>query len=185
MLGITDLKVGTKITLGDEPYVILSYSQSKMGRGGSIVKVKIKNLKNGSTLDKTFQGAEKIDTAVIEKSGATYLYKDENDAHFMDSNSFDQFKIPLSQLGEQKDYLVEGSAIDILYFENRPINIDMPVKMNFKVISAPPSVKGNSQGSVTKDVTIETGAKVATPIFINENDTIVVDTRTGTYVERG
>ena len=185
MYSITDLKTGTKIALGSDPFVVLSYSQSKMGRGGSVVKVKIKNLKTGATLDKTFQGAEKISSADLSKKKATFLYLDGTDAHFMDSETFEQFSLPVSQIGEQKNYLKEELAVDVLYFQNSPINIELPIKMKFKVKSAPPAVKGNSAGSVTKKITLESDLVVDTPIFIKENDTIVVDTRTGTYVERG
>jgi elongation factor P len=185
MLSITDLKTGTKISIGDEPYIVLSYSQSKMGRGGSIVKVKIKNLKTGSTLSKTYQGAEKIDEASLSKKSAQFLYSDNSDAYFMDSASFEQFSIPLSQIGEQKNYLVEGTETDILYYNNQPINIDLPIKMKFKVTEAPPGVRGNTAGAATKPVVIETGTKVDTPLFIKVGDIIVVDTRDGKYVERG
>jgi len=105
MYNITDLKTGTKITLGNDPFVVLSYAQSKMGRGGSVVKVKIKNLKTGATLDKTFQGAEKIAPADLSRKKATFLYVDDADAHFMDSESFEQFSLPLSQIGDTKSYL--------------------------------------------------------------------------------
>ena len=185
MLSITDLKTGTKISIGDEPYIVLSYSQSKMGRGGSVVKVKIKNLKTGSSLSKTYQGAEKIDEAELNQKSAQFLYLDDLNAYFMDSDSFEQFSIPLSQIGEQKSYLVEGTETDILYYNDQPINIELPIKMKFKVKEAPPGVRGNTAGTATKPVIIETGTKVDTPLFIKVGDIIVVDTRDGKYVERG
>lgn len=184
MLGITDLKVGTKITYEDDPYVILSYSHSKMGRGGAVVKTKMRNLKTGSTVDKTFQGAEKIDTADLSKKTATYLYSDNEEAHFMDSESYDQFSLPLSKIGEQKQYLTENFAVDILYFGSEPLNIELPIKMKFKVVSAPPAIKGNTASAVAKKVTLDTGASVDAPVFIKEGDWIVVDIRDGSYVER-
>lgn len=185
MLSITDLKTGTKFSLHNEPYIVLSYAQSKMGRGGSVVKVKIKNLITGATLQKTYQGAEKIGEADLSKKSAQFLYADENGANFMDMESYEQFTIPLSQIGEQKNFLVEGTETDILYYNNRPINVELPIKMNFKVSEAPPGVKGNTAGTATKPVIIETGIKVDTPLFIKEGDIIVVDTRDGSYVERG
>jgi elongation factor P len=184
MLSITDLKTGTKLTLSNEPYIVLSYYHSKMGRGGAVVKTKLKNLKTGATIDKTFQGADKIDEAEIVKKNATYLYSDEERAYFMDAESFDQFEISLEKVGDDKKYLIENSNIDILYFNNEPMNVELPIKMTFKVESAPPGVKGNSSGGVTKKITIETGTQVDAPLFIKANDNIVVDTRTGTYVER-
>ncbi|MFA4995800.1 MAG: elongation factor P [Patescibacteria group bacterium] len=184
MLSITNLKNGTKITLTGEPYVVLSYYHSKMGRGGAVVKTKLKNLKTGGVIDKTFQGADKVEEANLTKRNATYLYSDENSSYFMDTESYDQFEISLEKVGDDKKYLVENSSVDLLYFNNEPINIELPIKMTFKVVSAPPAVKGNSAGSVTKKVTIETGTQVDAPLFIKENDKIVVDTRSGSYVER-
>jgi elongation factor P len=185
MLAITDLKNGTKFIFSGDPYVVLNYSQSKMGRGGSVVKVKIKNLKTGATLSKTFQGTEKFEPADLVRKNATYLYTDDADTYFMDATTFDQFSLPLSQIGEEKKFLVENTPVDIIYFKDAPINIDLPIKMNFKVTSAPPAVKGNSAGAITKKIVLSTGAEIDAPIFIKEDDTIVVDTRTGTYVERG
>jgi elongation factor P len=185
MLSITDLKVGTKLTLDNDPYVVLSYAQSKQGRGGSVVKTKIKNLKTGATIDKTFQGADRVDEAELSKKSATYLYNDNQTAFFMDNESYEQFEIPLEKIGESKKFLVENSPTDVLFFQNEPINIELPIKMKFKVTSAPPAVKGNSQGTINKKVTLETGASIDAPLFVKEGDTIVVDTRDGSYVERG
>jgi len=184
MLSITDLKTGTKITLENEPYIVLSYSHAKMGRGGAVVKTKLKNLKNGAVIDKTFQGADKIEEADLSNKSATYLYSDSSAAFFMDSATFDQFEIPLEKISDSKKYLIENSNIDILYYNNEPINIELPIKMAFTVISAPPGVRGNSAGTVTNKVTIETGATVDAPLFVKEGDKIVVDTRDGSYVER-
>lgn len=184
MLSITNLKTGTKITLGDEPYSVASYSHSKMGRGGAVVKTKLKNLITGATIDKTFQGADKVEEAALSKKTATYLYSDEEKAYFMDPETFDQFEISAETVGDLKKYLSESSPVDILYFNNKPINIELPIKMTFRVVSAPPAVKGNSAGSITKKVTLETGISVDVPIFIKENDKIVIDIRDNSYVER-
>jgi len=184
MLSITDLKTGTKLTLDNDPYIVVSYYHSKMGRGGAVVKTKLKNLRSGSTIDKTFQGADKVEEANLSKKAAMYLYCDDADAYFMDNEAFDQFSLPLAKIGAQKEYLVENSNVDILYFDSEPLNIELPIKMTFKVISAPPAVKGNSAGSITKKVTIETGAIVDAPIFIKDGDKIVVNTADGSYVER-
>jgi len=184
MLGITDLKTGTKISYEGDPYVVVSYSHSKMGRGGAVVKTKLKNLRSGATIDKTFQGADKVDEARLDKKTAMFLYADEENANFMDNETFDQFTIPVAKIGDQKKYLIENANVDILTYENEPLNIELPIKMAFQVISAPPAVKGNTASAVTKKVTIETGAIVDTPVFIKESDKIVVDTRDGSYVER-
>lgn len=185
MLSITDLKAGTKFIMDGDPYVVLTYAQSKMGRGGSVVKTKVKNLKTGNVLSKTFQGAEKLEPAELERKKATFLYSDDADSNFMDQNTYEQFALSNTQLGDQRNFLREGADVDIIYFKNEAINIDLPIKLTFSVISAPPGVKGNSTSTVTKKVTLETGAQVDTPLFIKEGDKIVVDTRDGSYVERG
>ncbi|MFA7253021.1 MAG: elongation factor P [Patescibacteria group bacterium] len=184
MLSITDLKTGTKFTMEGDPYMVVSYSHSKMGRGGAVVKTKIKNLRTGSTIDKTFQGADKVGEADLSKKSAVYLYSDEKDAFFMDNETYDQFTLPLSKIGDQKQWLVENSNVDILYYGSDPLNIELPIKMKFKVTSAPPAIKGNTASAVTKKVTLETGAVVDAPVFIKEDDFIVVDIRVGSYVER-
>ena len=184
MLSITDLKTGTKLTMDNDPYVVVSYYHSKMGRGGAVVKTKLKNLRTGGTIDKTFQGADKVEEADLSKKTVMYLYSDESDAYFMDNESYDQFTLPLSKIGSQKQFLVDNSNVDILYFQDKPLNIELPIKMIFDVISAPPAVKGNTASSITKKVTLSTGASVDAPIFIKEGDKIVVNTSDCSYVER-
>ena len=184
MLGITELKNGTKFIFEGEPFSVLKYEQSKMGRGGSIVKVRIQNLKTGAVFTKTFQGAEKLLPADLSKTRATFLYLDSDVANFMDLTSYEQFSIPTVQIGDQKYYLKEGAEVDILNFQNEAINIELPIKMDFLVVEAPPAVRGNSAGTVTKKVKLETGTEVDTPLFVKEGDIIVVDTRDGSYVER-
>jgi len=184
MLNITNLKCGTKIKLEGDPYVVVSYYHSKMGRGGAVVKTKLKNLRTGSTVEKTFQGADKAEGADLTKRNAAFLFFDTESANFMDNETFDQFSIPLSKIGDQKQYLIENSTVDILYFDDEPLNIELPIKMVFKVISAPPAVKGNTASAVTKKVTIETGMIIDVPVFIKEGDNIRVNTGDGSYVER-
>lgn len=184
MLSITDLKTGTKFSMDNDPYIVVSYYHSKMGRGGAVVKTKIRNLRTGSIIDKTFQGADKVDEADLSKKTAMYLYSDEEYAYFMDNESYEQFTLPIEKISDQKQYLIENSTVDILYFGEEPLAIELPIKMKFKVISAPPAVKGNTAGAVTKKVTLETGAISDVPVFIKEDDIIVVDTRDGSYVER-
>ena len=184
MLSITDLKTGTKFTMDNDPYMVISYSHSKMGRGGAVVKTKLKNLRTGANIDKTFQGADKVGEADLSKKTVMFLYCDETDAFFMDNESYEQFTLPIEKIGEQRQYLVENANVDILYFGNEPVNIELPIKMTFSVTSAPPAVKGNTASAVTKKVTIETGGIVDAPVFIKEGDRIVVDTRDSSYVER-
>jgi len=184
MLSITQLKTGVKITIDGQPYTVLSYLHSKQGRGGAVVKTKLKNLMTGATLDKTFQGSDKVDEAALSHKDATYLYREGDNFLFMDDVSFEQFSIDLSRIADQAHFLVEGTKTSILYFDDQPINIELPIKMEFKVVEAPPGVKGNTASGATKSVKLETGISVPVPLFINVGDKIRLDTRTGQYLER-
>ena len=184
MLNFNEIKTGRVIKANGEPFIIIKTDHHKMGRGGAVLKVKCRNLINGNILEQTYQGAEKAEEADTETKKANFLYKDKEEAYFMDNASYEQFNLPLEELGEQIGFLKDGVDVDVLYFENRPVSIKLPIKMDFKVTSAPPGVKGNSAGNVNKQVEIETGAKINVPMFINEGDIIRINTDTGEYVER-
>lgn len=192
MLSITDLKVGTKVIIDGDPCVVTFSEHSKQGRGGAVVRTRLKNLITGNTVSKTFQGAEKVEPAELSHKSAQFLYSDTENAYFMDNSNFEQFELPASKLADQIGFLSENSPAEILYFNDpstplgtgKPIGIELPIKMTFEVTDAPPSVKGNSAGTVTKLVTINTGSHVAVPLFIKPGDKITLDTRTNSYIER-
>jgi len=184
MLSIKEIKIGKIILVNDEPYIIVKADHHKMGRGGAVLKTKLKNLINGNTLEKTFQGNDKTAEADISKKKANYMYKDEQDAFLMDNESFEQFSVPLDQIGEKQRFLKDDIDVDVLYFNGEAMTIDLPIKMEFKVTSAPPGVKGNSAGNVTKQIELETGTTINAPLFIDEGEIIKVNTDTGEYVER-
>lgn len=184
MLSINDLKIGTKIIFNHAPFQVILAQHSKLGRGGGILRAKMKNLTNGTVIEKTFAGQEKVEEAHLETRASQFLYHDENEYFFMDSDSFEQFTLNKSQLGSLANFLKEGENVGILYFQENPINIQLPIKINLKVTYTEPGFKGNTASTVTKPATLETGAQVKVPLFIKENDEIVVDTRTGEYVER-
>ena len=184
MLNFNEIKTGKVIKLNAEPYIIIRTDHHKMGRGGAVLKIKCRNLINGNVLEKTYQGTEKAEEAETETKKANFMYKDKEEAYFMDNTSYEQFNLPVEEIGEAAEFLKDGTDVDVLYFENKPVSISLPIKMEFKVISAPPGVKGNSAGNVNKQVELETGAKINVPMFINEGDIIRVNTETGEYVER-
>lgn len=184
MYGITELKKGTVIELDGTPFQVVDYAQKVMGRGGSIVNIKIKSLKDGRVLDKTFKGNERVSAAEIERKAAQFLYADDSGANFMDRQTYEQFAIGQDALGDCLNYLPEGADASIQLFEGQPIGIEMPVKVKLKVAQAPDVVRGDTQSTVQKQVELETGATIQAPIFIKTGDTIVVDTRDGSYVER-
>ena len=185
MLTINDLKIGTKIIFNGEPHQVIFAQHSKQGRAGGILRSKIKNLINGAIIDKTFAGQEKLEPAELEMRPAQFLYADGEKCYFMDGQSFEQFEISLKQVGDQVKFLKEGENIDIVYFHDAPINLQLPTKIKFKVTYTEPGFKGNTASTVQKPATLETGAQINVPLFIKEGDQIVVDTRDGQYVERG
>lgn len=183
-LGIGEVKTGKFIVWNDEPLVVLYREHSKTGRAGAVLRTKLKNLITGAVLEKTFQGSEKIENADIATSKAQYLYAEGKNYFFMDSETFDQFSLSKDVLADAVLYLVEGTEVNILNFNGNPINIQIPVKVTLKVVEAPPGIKGDTVSSGTKSVTLETGLKVNTPLFVKEGDKIVVNTERGEYVSR-
>lgn len=184
MLNFNEIKTGKVIKVNAEPYIIIKTDHHKMGRGGAVLKIKCRNLINGNVLERTYQGSEKAEEAETETKKANFMYKDKDEAYFMDNDSYEQFNLHLEEIGEAAKFLKDGTDVDVLYFENKPVSISLPVKMDFKVVSAPPGIKGNSAGNVNKQVEIETGAVLNVPMFINEGDVIRINTDTGEYVER-
>jgi elongation factor P len=184
MLSLSDIKVGKIIVVNNGPYVVTKADHHKVARGGAVLNVKLKNLIDGSVLPKTFQGSDKVEAADTQKKKANFMYLDADNANFMDNETYEQFTIDLEAVGNKAKFLKEGTDVDILYFDDNPVAIELPIKMKFKVTEAPPGVKGNSAGNVTKKVTIETGAEITAPLFINEGDEIVVNTDKEEYAER-
>jgi len=184
MLGLTDLKLGRAIAINDEPYQVVFTQHIKQARGGAVVKTKLKNLITGSTLEKTFSGADSIEEADLSHSRANFLYKQGDDYFFMDGQTFEQFQFNADSLGQMTDYLKDGQEVDVLIYNEQPVAVNLPTKITLEVTSAPEGVKGNSAGAITKTVTLETGVEVRTPLFIKAGDKIIVNTETGEYVER-
>lgn len=184
MYSITDLKKDTLIQLDGQPFKVIDYMQKQMGRGGSIVNVKLKNLVNGSVLDKTFKGNEKIEAADIERFKVQFLYPEGTKLNFMNTKTYDQFTVEKELIGSSAQFLTEGLECDSISFNGNPISVELPIKIDVKVSSAPDVVRGDTQSTVMKTVELENGSEIQTPIFIKTGDTIVVDTRDGSYVER-
>jgi elongation factor P len=184
MLSLNEIKTGKVIQINNEPFLITRTDHHKMGRGGAVLKTKLRNLITGNVLDRTFQGNDKAEEVEVEKKKANYMYKDEDNANFMDNDTYEQFIIPINQIGDKQKFLKDDTEVTVLYFDNKPVAIDLPIKIELKVVSAPPGVKGNSAGNVMKQVELETGTTINAPLFINEGDIIRVNTETGEYVER-
>lgn len=181
---MNDLKVGTTFKMDGNPYIVVKTSHLKMGRGSAVLQAKIKNIKTGATLERNFKPADKFEEADLNKNKADYLYTENDKSYFMDEN-YEQFFLEKSLIADQLKFLKESATVDILFFEDNAINVELPPKVDLKVIQAPPAVRGDTaQGSVNKSVKLETGAEINVPIFVKENDIIRINTETGEYVER-
>jgi elongation factor P len=184
MLNLSDIKTGKSLSINNEPYLVIFHQHSKMGRAGAVLRTKLRNLRSGTVMEKTFQGSDKIEEAEMAKSKAQYLYQEGDNYFFMDNVNFEQFSLPKSVLGDLTNYLIEGTEVTILVHGTTPINIELPVKMDFRVVEAPPAIKGNTADGGNKLVTLETGIQVNTPLFVKEGDIIRINTDTGEYSER-
>lgn len=180
----TDLKKGTICQIDGKPYRVVEYGQKVMGRGGSIVNVKLKNLIDGSVIPKTFKGQDKIEPADVSSRTVQYLYSDGSDFFFMDPTSFEQFQLPADVVDEASDYLKEGDELSLQFFGGRVITIELPKNLYLTVTYTEDVVKGDTTSSVLKDATLETGKVIKVPAFIKVGDVVSVDTATGEYRER-
>lgn len=180
----TDLKKGVVCQIDGKPFRVTEYSQKVMGRGGSIVNVKLKNLIDGSVIPKTFKGQEKIESAEVNNKNVQFLYSDSSDFYFMDPENFEQFQLPLSVVDSAASYLKEGDSLNLQFFGDVVINVELPKNLYLEVTYTEDVVKGDTTSNVLKDATVETGLTVKVPSFIKTGDIISVDTTTGEYRER-
>lgn len=183
-LSITDLKKGTIFQFEGIPYRVVEYSQKVMGRGGSIVNVRIKSLLDGKVLEKTFKGNEQLDSADVSTQSVQYLYSDGTTFYFMNDDTFEQFEVPADLVGDNAGFMKEGDRLQLQFFDGRPITVELPKNVPLKVTYTESVVKGDTANAVTKDAQLETGITVRVPAFIKQDDVIKVDTRTGEYLER-
>lgn len=180
----TDLKKGVVCQIDGKPYRVIEYGQKVMGRGGSIVNVKLKNLLDGSVIPKTFKGQDKIEPAEVNNKVVQYLYRDGDMFYFMDPESFEQFELGADTVDTAAGYLKEGNELNLQLFDGRVINVELPKNLYLEVAYAEDVVKGDTTSNVLKDATLETGITVKVPAFIKVGDIISVDTATGEYRER-
>lgn len=183
-LSITDLKKGTIFQYEGTPYRVVEYGQKVMGRGGSIVNVRIKSLIDGKVLEKTFKGNESIESADVTNQSVQYLYSDGSIFYFMNGDTFEQFEVPADLVGDGAGYIKEGDSLQLQFFDGRPINVELPKNVPLTVTYAENVVKGDTANAVTKDATLETGITIRVPAFVKTGDVISVDTATGAYRER-
>lgn len=183
MITVTDLRAGTTFEENGQFLQVLSYEHIKMGRGSATIKVKVKNLKSGTTTEKSYINGARVQEVAVLKKDMQFLYKDEDFAYFMDPQSFEQVTVSLSIVPEHQ-FLKDGETFSVSFLEGEPLGVIFPPKMVFRVIETGPSLKGNSVSNVYKDAVLENGIQTKVPLFINTNELIRVDTRTGAYCEK-
>jgi len=180
----TDLKNGTAFLMDGKPYRVVKYTHQKIGRGGANVKLSVRNLENGNLEDKTMNSASKVDEISTQKKPLQYLFNDGNTATFMDQKTFNQTEIPFDLIKEQILFIKEGEMVDILFWEEKPLSVDISPKVTLSVTETAPGVKGNTASNMYKSAKLENGLSVKVPLFIKNGDKVRVDTRNGQYVER-
>ena len=184
MYTLAELKPGRAIVVDGDPYMITWSQFSKSARQGGVMATKMKNLKTGSVIQKTFQGSDKIEQADVGFKKVQYLYNDGKSYTFMDLNTYDQFELNLETIGDAAKYLIDGHEVDVQVFEDNPIGLQLPATIVMKVEETIPGVKGDTAQGGTKPATLESGVKVNVPLFVNEGDSVRVNTDTGQYMER-
>jgi len=184
MVSTGDLRKGIVIELDGELWQILDYHHIKMGRGSAQVRIKLKNVKRGQTVERSFQAGDKWPRAYLDRRQVQFLYRDGDEFHFMDTESYDQFTLTSEQLDDAVNYLKDGMMLDRTSHEGETIGVELPVTVDLAVVQAEPGFAGDTATGARKPATLETGLVVAVPLFVNEGDTIRIDTRTGDYQTR-
>jgi elongation factor P len=180
----TEFRNGLKIEIDGEPYAIVEFQHVKPGKGGAFVRTKMKSLKSGNVIDRTFRSGEKVDVPELEEKTMQYLYAADKDRVLMDTSSYEQISMSEKQLGDSVNYLKENMEIKVLYFKGQPINIDIPMFVELKIARTDPGVRGDTASGGSKPATLETGAVVKVPFYLNEGDVVKIDTRSGIFIER-
>jgi elongation factor P len=180
----SDLKKGAIILFSNQPHEIMRSQFMRMQQRKPVMQVKMRNLLTGKVVEYSFKSGERIEAADVIKRTAQYLYADREGAHFMTSESFEALTIPKELSGEKIGYLKEGKTATIQFFNDQPISIELPIKVDLKVVSTPPGIRGDTATGGTKPATLETGLVVNVPLFIKESEIIRINTETGEYVER-
>lgn len=184
MIDVNDLRKGVTFEFDGNIFRVLEYSHHKPGRGNATIRIKARNLRTGTTLEKTFQSGERIQDIRLDYHNVQYLYNDGEFYHFMDLETFEQPAIPKSIIDDQAGFLKEETEVKVTFFNNEPIDIELPNTVDLKVVEAEIAVRGDTATGVTKRVTVETGYQVNVPQFVNTGEIIRIDTRTGEYVTR-
>jgi elongation factor P len=179
-----EFRNGARLELDGEPYYIVEFQHVKPGKGGAFVRTKLKGYRTGNVLDRTFRSGEKFEEPNLDERDMQFLYSTGDDFTFMDTENYEQFTYPKNQLGENTDLLKENTVVKILLYHDQPISVELPIFMELKVVEADPGIRGDTASGGTKPATVETGAVIKVPLYLEVGETIKIDTRTRAYVER-
>ena len=184
MINVNDIKNGITFTLDGDIYQVLEFSHVKPGKGAAFVKMKIRNLRTGSTTEKSFNSGTKLEKARLEKKPMQFLYSSGDSYNFMNMESYEQIELTKEQLGDEVNYLKEGLNVDLSFYQGELLGVILPDKVELKVVHTEPAVKGNTTNNATKDATLETGLVVRVPLFVDTDDVVIISTSTGKYDSR-
>ncbi len=179
-----DLRPGMKIEMDGVPFIVTDYHWVKPGKGGAFNRTKLRNMRTGSIAERTFRTEEKVEQAILDERRVQFLYRGDDEYHFMDTETYEQFFLPEEQLGDARKYLKEEMVVTIVSHRGSPLSVEVPTFVELAVAETDPGVRGDTASGGSKPATLETGAVIQVPLFINVGDRLRVDTRTGTYIER-
>jgi len=178
-----EFKKGLKIQFDGEPYSIVDFQHVKPGKGGAFVRTKLKHMRLGRVIDNTFRAGEKVELVDFEEKRMQFLYRDDA-YHFMDLDTYDQIALVPEQVGEARDFLKENTEVEILFIDGSPVSVELPNFIELQVVKTDPGIRGDTATGGSKPATLETGAVIQVPLFLNEGDVVKVDTRSGEYLGR-
>ena len=183
VVSTAEFKKGMKIQFDGQPYAIVDFQHVKPGKGGAFVRTKLKHMRQGRVIDNTFRAGEKVELVDFEDKHMQYLYKDDR-YNFMDSETFDQISLSAEEVGDARDFLKENTEVDILFIDGSPVTVELPTFMELAITKTDPGIRGDTASGGSKPATLESGAVVQVPLFLNEGDIVKVDTRSAEYLGR-
>ena len=184
MIDVNDLRKGTTFELEGRLFRVLEYSHNKPGRGNATIRTKVRDIRTGATFERTFQSGDRVQDIRIESRQMQYLYHDGDLYHFMDTETYDQIALDAKLLDDAVNYLIDGMNVIVQDYNGEALGVDMPITVDLKIVQADVAVKGDTASGASKYVTVDTGYRVQVPLFVNEGDTIRIDTRSGEYLTR-
>jgi elongation factor P len=184
MIDVNELRKGVTFTMDGELFKVIEYQHYKPGRGKAVIRTRLRNLRSGSTIDKTFTSGDRVQDIRLDHQTVQYMYNDGEFHYFMDTETYEQFPLPNALLEDARPYLVENNQIELSSYEGEPLDVELPITVDLKVVEAPPGFAGDTAQGATKEVILETGHKIFVPLFISTGDVLRIDTRDGRYVTR-